>query len=149
MKLHHSGSNNIAMSRLFHHEDTRSSWWRHQVINLLKDMSAQLEKEAKEDQEVFEKVSWRIEVLCVCDEVSSKKGQSGQQRAHSVISRLVRKHSERWNEIIVVQKSHDMFIMLIVPSNRQIQFAQLNSSFRRLESSFLMVASPLTYGIFC
>ena len=33
--------------------------------------------------------------VCVCDEVSSKKGQSGQQRAHSVISRLVRKHSER------------------------------------------------------
>ena len=33
---------------------------RRQVINLLKDMSAQLEKEGKEDQEVFEKVSWRI-----------------------------------------------------------------------------------------
>ena len=34
----------------------------------------------------------------VPDEVSSKKGQSGQQRAHSVISRIVRKHSERWNQ---------------------------------------------------
>ena len=31
----------------------------------------------------------------VPDEASSKKGQSGRQRAHSVISRLVRKHSER------------------------------------------------------
>ena len=35
---------------------------RRQVINLLKDMSAQLEKEAEEDKEVFEKVCGQTEV---------------------------------------------------------------------------------------